>query len=238
MENNDVKALIEAFRAYRDLLFPLQEGLHDFAQTYDSLRSDIDKLNASFGGDLQGNLDKIYKNLSRQAENAADLSSRIDQFVKVTNKYTADFSKLLSTLEKIEERLNAVNELESKAEEQIGKLDAILEEKKRSYNIRELQKTLDTYNANVQKVSEFINKDVAESLSQNYKKLEDIRNGNETLSRLIEGENGKIEAMLETCKSTGELLRRAVEKEDLNEDYIFDILDKWAERRKVLRLKK
>lgn len=238
MDNNDVRALIEAFRAYRDLLSPIQESLHTFAGTYDSLRSDIDKLNASFGGDIQGNLDKIYKNLSRQAENAADLSSRIDQFVRVTGKYTTDFAKLLTSLEKIEERLDAVNDLESKAEEQIGKLDAILEEKKRSYNIRELQKTLDTYNSNVQKVSEFINKDVAESLSQNYKKLEDIKSGNETLSRLIETENGKIEEMLTAHKSSGELLRRAVEKEDLNEDYIFDILDKWAEKRRVLRLKK
>jgi len=238
MDNNDVKTLIEAFRAYRELLSPIQESLHDFAGTYDSLRSDIDKLNASFGGDIQSNLDKIYKNLSRQAENASDLSSRIDQFVKVTGKYTVDFSKLLTTLEKVEERLSAVNDLESKAEEQIGKLDAILEEKKRSYNIRELQKTLDTYNANVQKVSEFINKDVADSLSQNYKKLDDIRNGNESLAKLIGAENGKIEEMLATHKSSGDLLRRAVENEDLNEDYIFDILDKWAEKRKVLRLKK
>jgi len=126
MDNNDVKTLIEAFRAYRELLSPIQESLHAFAGTYDLLRGDIDKLNASFGGDIQGNLDRIYKNLSRQAENASDLSSRIDQFVKVTAKYTGDFSKLLTSLEKIEERLGAVNELESKAEEQIGKLDAIL----------------------------------------------------------------------------------------------------------------
>lgn len=238
MDNNEAKVLIESFRAYRELLTPIQESLHEFAGTYDSLKNDIGKLNTAFEGDIQGNLDKIYKNLSRQAENASDLSSRIDQFVKVTAKYTSDFARLIQLLEKVEERLSAVNELESKAEEQIGKLDAILEEKKRSYNVRELQKTLDNYNANVQKVSEFINKDVAESLANNYQKLDGIRNGNETLTKLIEAENAKVDTLLETYMSTNELLKRAVEKEDLNEDYIFDILDKWAKTRKVVRLKK
>lgn len=238
MDNNEAKVLIESFRAYRELLTPIQESLHEFAGTYDSLKNDIGKLNTAFEGDIQGNLDKIYKNLSRQAENASDLSSRIDQFVKVTAKYTSDFARLIQLLEKVEERLSAVNELESKAEEQIGKLDTILEEKKRSYNVRELQKTLDNYNANVQKVSEFINKDVAESLTNNYQKLDGIRNGNETLTKLIEAENAKVDTLLETYMSTNELLKRAVEKEDLNEDYIFDILDKWAKTRKVVRLKK
>ncbi|MDD3947390.1 MAG: hypothetical protein PHI19_06085 [Clostridia bacterium] len=238
MDNNEAKVLIESFRAYRELLTPIQESLHEFAGTYDSLKNDIGKLNTAFEGDIQGNLDKIYKNLSRQAENASDLSSRIDQFVKVTAKYTSDFARLIQLLEKVEERLSAVNELESKAEEQIGKLDTILEEKKRSYNVRELQKTLDNYNANVQKVSEFINKDVAESLANNYQKLDGIRNGNETLTKLIEAENAKVDTLLETYMSTNELLKRAVEKEDLNEDYIFDILDKWAKTRKVVRLKK
>lgn len=238
MDNHDARVLIDAFKAYRDLLEPIQESLHDFAQTYDSLRSDIGKLNTAFEGDIQGNLDKIYKNLSRQAETASDLSGRIDQFVKVTAKYTADFARLVGLLEKTEERLKAVNELEAKAEEQIGKLDAILEEKKRNYNVRELQKTLDAYNANVQKVSEFINKDVAEALADNYKKLDGIRTGGDNLAKLIESENSKVETLLATYTSTNELLKRAVEKEDLNEAYIFDILDKWAERRKVIRLKK
>jgi DNA repair ATPase RecN len=236
--DNDVRALIDAFRAYRDLLGPIQESLHEFASTYDFLKKDIDKLNAAFEGDIQGNLEKIYKNLSRQAEDASDLSVRIDQFVKVTGKYTSDFARLVGMLEKIEEKLKAVNELEARAEEQLGKLDAILEEKKRSYNVRELQKTLETYNANVQKVSEFINKDVAESLSENYKKLDAIRHGNETLAKLIESENARMDALLETYKATSELLKKAVEKEDINEAYIFDILDKWATERKVIRLKK
>lgn len=236
--DNDVRALIDAFRAYRDLLGPIQESLHEFASTYDFLKKDIDKLNAAFEGDIQGNLEKIYKNLSRQAEDASDLSARIDQFVKVTGKYTSDFARLVGMLEKIEEKLKAVNEVEARAEEQLGKLDAILEEKKRSYNVRELQKTLETYNANVQKVSEFINKDVAESLSENYKKLDAIRHGNETLAKLIESENARMDALLETYKATSELLKKAVEKEDINEAYIFDILDKWATERKVIRLKK
>lgn len=233
MENNDIKMLIETFRGYRDLLTPIQINLHDFAETYDMLKEDIDKLASAFDGDIKGNLDKIYKNLSTQVERSTDLSSRIDQFIKQTNKYTSDIARLANVFLSIESKIAAVNELEKRAEEQISKLDAILEEKKKNYNVKELQKTLDSYNANVTKLSEFINKDVADALIQNNKKLDAIKSVNDGLAKRMESENSNMEKLLMTFKSSNEMLKRITEREDVNEAYIFDILDRWAESRKV-----
>lgn len=237
MDNNDVKTLVEAFRGYRDLLSPIQASLSDFTDTYQQMRGDIDRLNTSFSGDLKGNLESIYKNLAAQADKAADLSNRIDQFVRMTGKYTTDINRLAVSLEKAEKSLTAVNELEARAEEQIGKLDAILEEKKKNYNVKELQRNLENYNENVQKVSEFINKDVAESLTQSNKKLEEIRLGNENLTKRLEEENKNLQALLESFEATGTFIKKAVDSNSVNESYIFEMLDKWAEERKVKRKK-
>ncbi|NCA67659.1 MAG: hypothetical protein EOM87_06320 [Clostridia bacterium] len=237
MENNDIKTLIESFKGYRDLLNPIQTNLHDFVETYDSMKNDIEKLNTAFEGDIKGNLEKIYKNLSRQAEHATDLSSRIDQFITMTNKYTSDVTRFVGLFEKVEERIRLVNDLESKAEAQIGKLDEILEEKRKNYNVKELQRTLESYNANVQKMSEFINKDIAEALSQNYKKLDTIKSGNDNLTKKLKEENTSVESLLNAYLTTNELLKQITEKEDVNEAYIFEIIDKWAEDRK-LKIKK
>lgn len=233
MEQNDIKTLIESFKGYRNLLTPIQTNLHDFVETYDSMKNDIEKLNTAFDGNVQQNLQKIYQNLTSQAAKATDLSSRIDQFVSMTNKYTTDVNRLATLLETVESRIMAVNALDKKAESQISKLDNILEEKKKTYDIKELQKTIDSYNTNVQKVSEFINKDIADSLSQNHQKLEIIKSGNESLTKRIIDENSSVESLLTTFVSTNELLKKVVEKEDINEEYIFEILDKWAESRKV-----
>lgn len=233
MDNNDLRILIDTFKGYRDLLNPIQNNLHDFAETYNWIKSDIEKLNSAFEGDIKGNLEKIYKNLSSQAEKATDLSSRIEQFISMSDKYTQGVNRFITAFEKVNQRIESVNALENRAEEQIGKLDAIIEEKKKSYNIKELQKTLESYNDNVQKVSEFINKDVAESLNENYKKLENIKGGNDNILKRIQEENISIENLLGNYKTTNELLRTIIEKEDVNEAYIFDILDKWAEARKV-----
>lgn len=233
MDNNDVNILIETFKGYRDLLAPIQNNLNDFVSTYDMMKEDIDKLNTAFGGDVKGNLEKIYHTLASQAEKATDLSSRIDQFVKMTTKYTSDVTRFVSLFEKVEERITAINDIESKAEEQIGKLDGLLEEKKKSYNIRELQKTLDNYNDNVQKVGDFINKDIADSLNDNYSKLDAIKSGNDSLKNKMDEENGNIVELMNAYRSTNNLLNKIVEKEDVNESYIFDILDKWATARKV-----
>ncbi|MDR3216416.1 MAG: hypothetical protein LBT55_03260 [Clostridiaceae bacterium] len=237
MDNNEAKSLIEAFRAYRELLTPIQGNLNDFIDTYDSMKDNIDKLNQAFGGDIKSKLESIYKTLSGQAEKAADLSSRIDQFTRLTNKYTSEVTQLLTIFSRVEERISAVNELENKAGAQIARLDAILEEKNKTYNIKELQRTLDSYNGNVQKVSEFINRDVADSLNKSQKKLETIKDGVDDIMRKQRDENISVEKLLEVYQSTGETLKKIAEKEDINEAYLFEILDKWADSRNV-RLKK
>ncbi len=237
MDNNDVKTLVEAFRGYRDLLSPIQTSLSDFTDTYQQMRGDIERLNTAFSGDLKGNLESIYKSLSMQADKAADLSNKIDQFVKTTSKYTTDINKLAVALEKAEKSLVAVNELEARAEEQIGKLDAILEEKKKNYNVKELQRNLENYNDNVQKVSEFINKDVADALTQSNRKLEEIKINNENMTRRIEEENRNLKDLLESFEATNSFIKKAVDSNAVNESYIFEMIDKWAEDRKVKRKK-
>jgi DNA repair ATPase RecN len=238
MDNKELSVLIESFKAYRDLLTPVQSGLNDFIDTYDSVKENIDKLNTAFGGDVKDNLQSIYKTLSSQAEKASDLSSRIDQFVKMANKYTADVSRLLDMFSKVSERITAVNDLENKAEAQIGRLDALIEEKTKTYNVKELQRTLDSYNTNVQRVGDFINKDVAETLIQSQKKLETIKEDLNGISGKQSGGNAHLEKLLESYANSEALLRKIAEKEDVNEAYIFEILDRWAEERKVKTKKK
>jgi len=233
MDNKELAVLIESFKANRGLLTPVQTGLNDFIGTYDSVKENIDKLNAAFGGDVKDNLQSIYKTLSSQAERASDLSSRIDQFVKMANKYTSDVSRFLEMFSKISERITAVNDLENKAEAQIGRLDALIEEKTKTYNVKELQRTLDSYNTNVQRVGDFINKDVAETLIQSQKKLETMKDDLDGIVRKQSGDNANIEKLLVTYSNSEALLKKIVEKEDVNEAYIFEILDRWAEERKI-----
>ncbi len=211
MDNSDIKVLVDTFRGYRELLVPVQSNLHDFVETYDSMKEDIGRLNNAFEGDIKGNLEKIYLNLSSQAARAADLSSRIEQFIKMTEKYSSDVARLASSIDKVAERVSAVNELENRAEQQIGKLDEILEEKRKSYNIKELQRTLDNYDANVQRVGDFINKDIAEALTQNYNRLESIRTSNDALSKRIKEERSDIENLLAAFMTTNAFLKQAIE---------------------------
>ena len=47
---------------------------------------------------------------------------------------------------------------------------------------------MENYNDNVTKVSEFINKEVADSLNRNYQKLESIKSGNDFIAKKLEEE--------------------------------------------------
>ena len=73
----DVKTLIETFKEYRDLLTPITENLRDFADTYDGMKGDIERLSAAFEGDVTGNLDRIYKTLSAEAALLSAMASDV-----------------------------------------------------------------------------------------------------------------------------------------------------------------
>ena len=233
MENSEVNALIDAFIGYREMLVPIQNDLHDFLETYDALKNDVAKIDKAFSGDVQGKLTEIYKTLSAQAEKSEALTRKVDEFLQSTNKYTEEVSRLMSMFETIETRISAVNDIETKAEEQISRLDVILDEKKKNYDLKDLKNSLDKYNANLQSVSEFINKDVAEDLKENTKTIQEIKAGSSNVVAHLAEEKSSIEELAKNYQQSNELLKKILEKNDVNEEYIFDIMDKWAEERRV-----
>lgn len=233
MENDDLKTLIETFKEYRDLLTPIEQSLRAFSTSIGSIKGDIQNLNSSFDGDLQGKLDKIYRELSSQAEKAKSLASEVDRFMASSNKYISSVDSLVNRFAKIEDRLNTVEALQEKAESQIGKLDAIIEEKRKSYDIKQLEKNLATYNVGVQKISEYINKDVADTLKDSSDRIRSIQDKNSNMLEAISGEKESIDQLIESYKESNALIRNVVENRDVNEQYIFEILDKWALDRKV-----
>ena len=101
----------------------------------------------------------------------------------------------------------------------------------------ELKNSLDKYNAKLQSVSEFINKDVAENIVENTKTIQEIKSGNTNVVTHLMEEKSSIEELSENYRATNALLKKILEKNDVNEEYIFEILDRWAEDRK-LKIKK
>lgn len=233
MDNNEIKNLITAFKEYRDLLTPIEQNLKEFSLSFDSIGADIKNLNSSFDGNVQKKLDTIVKDLSFQVEKAKSLSNQVDSFMSSTNRYISSVDRLISICGKIEEKLETVNKIESNAESQIEKLDAIIEEKRKTYNIKQLEKNLETYNVGVQKVSEFINKDVADAIKNNGEVIQSIQDKNQSIYQNIVEEKDSVERLIETYNTNNELLRKILEHNDVNEQYIYEILDKWADDRKV-----
>ena len=230
---NDIKQLIDSFTAYRNVLGPLQESLHSLAETYSAIREDLDNLSKSLSGNAGSQLEKIHQTLNAQAKSGQELVRKIDEYADSGEKYSRAVADMTKRFGEIADKLNAINQIEKTAEAIMSRLEELVEEKRASYNVKELQRSLDTYNKNVERNSEFINKDIAEVLQQNADKIEAIRKENEALATLV-GEQGKaVSELTAMFAETSVLLRQAVEKGSVNEEYIFDAFDKWAADRKV-----
>lgn len=233
MENNELLQLINAFKGYRDLLSPIQENLKEFSDTFVSMRDDIEKLNDAFDDKSKSNLESIYKTMAKQAENASELSSKIEIFNRETSKYNNTLGKINTLFKQFEDKLSNLNELEAKANEQIEKLDQLLEDRRKNYNLKDLERNLDSYNTSVKKISEFVNKDIVDTISASNAKLDTIKSNNSELLENLKMQNTDMTKLIALFESTNSFLNNISEKESVNEAYLFDILDKWAEKRKV-----
>ena len=235
---NDIKQLIDSFSAYRNVLAPLQESLHSLAETYSAIRDDMDNLTKSLSGNAGSQLEKIHATLSAQAKSGQELARRIDEYADSGEKYSRAVADMTKRFGDIAAKLDTIDQLEKTAESIMGKLEELVEEKRASYNVRELQRSLDVYNKNVEKISEFINKDIALVLQQNADKIESIKRENEALAAIVGEQSKSVAELTAMFAETSVLLRKAVENGTVNEEYIFDAFDKWAADRKVKIKKK
>ena len=233
MNDNSVKELIESFTQYRNLLEPLKEGLHNVSKTYAEIKEDLDALSRNFSGDAAARLEKVHANLAAQAKSGQELSRTIDEYASSGEKYARAVTDMTSRLSGVVELIDSLREIEQSAKRQIERIDELIEEKKSSYDLKGLQKSLDGYNQNVEKISDFINKDIAAVLKQNADKIESIRKENEELSALVASQSKDISTLTEAFSETSAMLKKIVEGSTVNDGYLFDVLDKWAADRRV-----
>lgn len=238
ISENSIKELIDSFIAYRNLIAPLQESLHSVSKSYEDIRNDLDNLTKSFSGNAANQLEKVHATISAQAKSGQELSKKIEEYSSSSEKYAQAVNEMSSRFSEMASRIDSLGKLEKSAQSQLSQIDSLIAEKKSSYNLKELQKSLDGYNKNVEKISEFINKDIAVVLKQNAEKIESIRKENEQLSGIVAQQGKDIAALITQFSQTSELLKKLVEGSSVNEEYLFDAFDKWAEDRKVKIKKK
>lgn len=232
-EIKELQELISAFSAYREVLTPLTENLKAVADYYESIKSDVQRLDKTFSGETKAQLDKIYSSVSAQARSSQELIAKIDNFSRSGEKYEQAIADVTAKFASMEDRLKTIDEIERNAELQLQKLDAIVNEKRTNYNVKDLQKSLDVYNKNVERISEYINKDVAAVLADNGRKIDQIRKENEALSSALSEQNKTVKELIDAFRVTTDVLNKTVEGNKVNEEYIFSVLDKWAASRKV-----
>ena len=235
MSDNSIKDLIESFIAYRNLIAPLQESLHSVSKTYEEIREDLDSLSKSFDA---GRLEKVHSTLNAQAKSGQELNRAIEEYAKSGERYAAAVREMSSRFTDVANRIDSLQEIEKNARSQIERIETLIDEKKSSYNLKELQKSLDGYNTNVEKISDFINRDIATVLKSNAEKIESIRRENEELGKAVMEQGRDIAALTATFAETTALLKKVVEGSTVNEEYLFDAFDKWAADRKVKTRKK
>ncbi|MDE7372629.1 MAG: hypothetical protein K2N18_01045, partial [Clostridia bacterium] len=211
MNDASIKELIDSFIAYRNLIAPLQDSLNSVGKAYDEIRNDLDNLSKSFSGNAASQLEKVHSTLNAQAKSGQELTRRIEEYAASGEKYAQSVENMSARFTEVVDRIDSLSEIEKSAQAQLARIDALIADKRSSYNLKELQKSLDGYNTNVEKISTFINKDIASVLKQNADKIEAIRKENQELSAAVAEQGKDIAVLIEQFSNTSALLKKLVE---------------------------
>ena len=175
ISENSIKELIDSFIAYRNLIAPLQDSLNSVSKSYEEIRNDLDNLTKSFSGNAAAQLEKVHSTINAQAKSGQELGRKIEEYASSSERYAQAVNDMSSRFSDVVNRIDSLGKIEKSAQSQLAQIDNLISEKKSSYNLKELQRSLDGYNKNVEKISDFINKDIASVLKQNADKIETIR---------------------------------------------------------------
>lgn len=238
MNENSINELIQSFIEYRNLIAPLQESLSAVSRTYEEIKNDLDAVTKSFSGNVANQLEKVHSTINAQARSGQELARRIDEYSASGEKYAQAVNEMSAQFSGVVRSISSLNEIEKSAQSYLEKIDALIAEKSSSYNLKELQKSLDSYNKNVERISDFINRDIASVLKNNADKIEAIRKENAELSTAVAEQSKDIAVLTAEFSKTSELLKKMIEGSSVNEEYLFDALDKWAADRKIKIKKK
>ena len=238
MDNAEIKSLIAAFKGYRDELEPIRQNLAAFVDAYEQASEDILKLNEAMSGDIKGNLERIGRSLAEQADKAAELKQSISKFTESGERYFQSADKLSQSMQKISERMDKIGATEARAEQDLQRLESLLEERKKAYDIKSLSESLRKYTENVEKIGDFVDRSVAGTINEGNAKLKEILTSEAALARELAAERKSTEELIAEYRESNRLLRLAVEGNDVNTEYVYEILDRWALDRKVKTKKK
>ena len=96
-------------------------------------------------------------------------------------------------------------------------------------------KTITQNNFGVDSTAKFTNNSAVtvNKVLANSGEIENIKKANKVIEEKIEDERKDIIQILAEVRASNEILKNSIEAADVNEAYIYDILDKWAELRHV-----
>ena len=65
------------------------------------------------------------------------------------------------------------------------------------------------------------------------KEIDNIKKANQKIEYRLQEEIRDISQILAEIKTSNDLIRKSIEESNVNEAYIYDILDRWAEDRHI-----
>jgi len=235
MENikeKEITDLITEFSKHTKVIEKVNENFASFVQAYKVIKESLEKLNVDVKS--KQTIEHTMNDLVSKSQNMVGdinvLSGKINKLENLINPISeqienlnTSFKKLINFEENVQKILNNVN----KTNETIEKLD-----------LNQINDALVSYNEKMEQTKNIFEKDVKKSFDTNNAKIDAMVSDVNSVLKNADSQNTHLEELVNQQSSLQAILTKIADKNTFQMEYLYEILDKWADERKVKTNKK
>ncbi|MCK9575117.1 MAG: hypothetical protein WCX32_04715 [Clostridia bacterium] len=234
MEENtkEIADLIGEFTNHTKVIETVNENFTNFMHAYKQIKESLEKLNIDIKS--KQNIEKAMNDLVDKgtllvgditvlSQKVNKLESLINPIAEQIENLNTSFKKLINFDENVQAILNSV----SKTNETIDKLD-----------LKQITTTLESYNQKMEQTKTIFEQDVKKAFNTNNARIDYMLKDVSSIVKNADSANTHLEELVKQQVELQTIISKLVDKNTFQMEYLYDVLDKWAEERKVKLSKK
>lgn len=244
MANIDLTKVSKELAEQQIMMQEINKNLELFVENYRNTKRTLEEVKSPNGVDLSSKIDELTANLEQTRANVEIYGKKLYENLEISKVVSKEFDGVKEGLEKIKNEILETTKqsemyLKSQKEalESISKFEEIMK-KIENVDFKNYESKLERYTYNLQLLNDKIENGLQEKIDKNLGEIEKFEKKINEISENTTKQNNAITEIAKSVATMTTLLSKLTKTGNVDEQYIYEIIDRWADESKVKHKKR
>jgi len=232
MDKDTLERIINEYADSRKLMESVNSNINEFIEAYKEVSNKLNKLQRPDDIELKEKIDGLEKKLGTIDESIKEYKEILDNNINVATKINKSIINSDNAIKQINEKLTPTLELITNTLGAMNNFNTIVESFSQ-VDFSSLEKNIPEYTSQIVSLNKNVKKNIADKIKTNDIAFEKLH---KSVSKVVDNSDNQTNTLGDISTKlldTNMLLEEIVTKGNVDEQMIYEILDKWAESRNI-----